>query len=108
MNWDFPYPSQRMPVFGANMVATSQPLAAQAGLQILRDGGNAADAAIATAACMSVLEPCSNGLGADAFSLIWDGNKLHGLNASGRAPKAMTLDRLHGQKQMPRFGWDTV
>jgi len=97
-----------MPVLAANMVATSQPIAAQAGLRMLAMGGNAADAAIATAATIAVLEPGSNGLGADAFSLIWHEGKLHGLNASGRAPKAMTPDRLKGQTTMPRFGWDTV
>src|SRR5206468_13054874 len=94
--WNFPYPSQRMPICAANMVATSQPLAAQAGLKMLAMGGNAADAAIATAAAIAVLEPCRNGLGADAFALVWHEGKAHGLNASGRAPRAMTPDRLAG------------
>src|SRR4051812_17848244 len=81
LSWRFPYPSQRMPVMAANIVATSQPLAAQAGLEILRAGGNAADAAVATAAALTVLEPTSNGIGSDAFALVWAGGKAHGLNA---------------------------
>ena len=79
------YPSRRNVVFGMNgMVCTSQPLAAQAGLEVLRKGGNAMDAAVATAACMTVLEPTSNGLGSDAFAIIYSAtdHKLHGLNAS--------------------------
>ena len=83
-----PYASTRHPVFARNVVATSHPLAAQVGLRTLQQGGNAIDAAIATAAAMTVLEPCSNGLGSDAFAIVWDGQKLHGLNASGRAPAA--------------------
>jgi gamma-glutamyltranspeptidase / glutathione hydrolase len=89
-DWTAGYPSQRLPIFGRNVVATSHPLAAQAGLQMLRQGGNAVDAAIATAAAMTLVEPVSNGLGSDAFCILWDGQQLHGLNASGRAPKAWT------------------
>ncbi len=85
-----PYSSVRLPVFARNVVSTSHPLAAQAGLHMLRTGGNAVDAAIATAAAMAVVEPVSNGLGSDAFALVWDGQHLHGLNASGRAPGAWT------------------
>ena len=65
--YDFPYPSQRMPVLAKNVVATSQPLAAQAGLRMLLKGGNAVDAAIATAIALTVVEPTSNGIGSDAF-----------------------------------------
>src|SRR3954470_8587031 len=108
LDWHLPYPSQRMPVFAANVVATSQPLAAQAGLRILQQGGNAADAAIATAAAMTVLEPSSNGLGADAFALIWHDGWLHGLNASGRAPKALTPQHFAGKDLIPKTGWDPV
>lgn len=68
-----PYLSARIPVFARNVVSTSHPLAAQAGLRILQQGGNAVDAAIATAAVMTLVEPVSNGLGSDAFAILWDG-----------------------------------
>lgn len=105
------YPSTRQPVFARNVVATSHPLAAQAGLKMLAAGGNAVDAAIATAAMMTIVEPCSNGLGSDAFCILWDGRQLHGLNASGPAPAAWTRDYFvgkHGDKALPQRGWDTV
>jgi gamma-glutamyltranspeptidase/glutathione hydrolase len=89
-NYDNPYLSTRLPVFARNVVSTSHPLAAQAGLRILQQGGNAVDAAVATAAVMTLVEPVSNGLGSDAFCILWDGKKLHGLNASGCAPEAWT------------------
>ena len=111
-DWTRGYPSQRSPVFARNVVSTSHPLAAQAGLRILGQGGNAVDAAIATAACMTLVEPCSNGLGSDAFAIVWDGRSLQGLNASGIAPQAWTpdyFDRKHGAgSAMPRRGWDAV
>ncbi|MFO0124512.1 MAG: gamma-glutamyltransferase, partial [Inhella sp.] len=106
-DWTAGYPSRRSPVFGRNVVATSHPLAAQAGLQLLQRGGNAVDAAVATAACMTLVEPCSNGLGSDAFALVWDGTQLHGLNASGPAPMGWTRERF-GDRPMPTRGWDTV
>lgn len=97
-----------MPVVAARgVVATSQPLAAQAGLRILLRGGNAVDAAIATAVALTVLEPTSNGIGSDAFALVWDGARLHGLNGSGRAPATHTPElfaRL-GLTEMPAWGW---
>jgi gamma-glutamyltranspeptidase / glutathione hydrolase len=105
---DFPYASQRMPVMAKNAVATSQPLAAQAGLQMLLSGGNAVDAALATAICLTVVEPTSNGIGSDAFCILWDGKELHGLNASGRSPKALTPERFAGHSEMPVDGWDSV
>ncbi|WP_306112023.1 MULTISPECIES: gamma-glutamyltransferase family protein [Roseovarius] len=100
------YPSRRSPVLANNMVATSQPLATQAGLTILQQGGNAVDAAIATAAVLSVVEPTGNGLGSDAFCILWDGKQLHGLNASGRAPAAWSPERF--PNGMPQQGWDSV
>ncbi len=104
------YPSVRVPVFARNVVATSHPLAAQVGLRMLATGGNAVDAAIAAAAAMTIVEPCSNGLGSDAFAIVWDGQRLQGLNASGRAPaawRAADLRARHGEA-MPLRGWDTV
>ena len=112
-DWTAGYPSQRLPVFGRNVVATSHPLAAQAGLRMLMQGGNAVDAAIATAAAMTIVEPVSNGLGSDAFCILWDGHQLHGLNAAGCAPAAWTPDyfrRKYGKdaKAPPKRGWDAV
>ena len=103
------FPSRRSAVIARNgMVATSQPLAAQAGLDILKAGGNAIDAAIATAATLCVVEPVSTGIGGDAFALIWmtDEGKLYGLNASGPAPQALTADflREQGHRTMPQTG----
>lgn len=114
MNFDAianPYPSQRMTTFAARgMVGTSQPLAAQAGLDILKKGGNAIDAAIAVAACLTVVEPTSNGIGGDAFALVWTKGKLHGLNASGPAPRAISLEAVKkaGYQAMPQYGWIPV
>ena len=107
------YRSARLPVFARNVVATSHPLAAQAGLRMMAAGGNAVDAAVATAAVMTLVEPCSNGLGSDAFCILWDGQQLHGLNASGCAPAAWTPDyfkRKHGvdARNLPVRGWDSV
>jgi gamma-glutamyltranspeptidase/glutathione hydrolase len=102
-----PYASQRSTVYAKNgMVATSQPLAAQAGLDILKKGGNAIDAAIATAACLTVVEPTSNGIGGDAFALVWTKGELHGLNASGPAPASISIDAVKelGHEEMPKFG----
>ncbi|MEM8959309.1 MAG: gamma-glutamyltransferase family protein, partial [Pseudomonadota bacterium] len=82
------------------------PLATQAGLSILQQGGNAVDAAIATAATLTIVEPTGNGLGSDAFCILWDGSALHGLNASGRAPAAWTPERFGGS--IPQHGWDSV
>lgn len=107
-NWDQPYPSARSPVFASNLVATSQPLAVQAGLTTLKAGGNAVDAALATAICLTVVEPNNNGIGSDAFALIWDGKKLHGLNASGRSPKNLNADFFNGLTRMPHLGWLAV
>jgi gamma-glutamyltranspeptidase/glutathione hydrolase len=112
-DWSAGYASQRLPVFGRNVVATSHPLAAQAGLRILQQGGNAADAAIAAAAALTIVEPVSNGLGSDAFCILWDGQSLHGLNASGSAPAAWTPGYFRSRygdapATPPRRGWDSV
>ncbi len=107
-SWDFPYPSQRMPILARNCVATSQPLAAQAGLRMLLKGGNAVDAILATAIALTVLEPTSNGIGSDAFAILWDGKKLRGLNASGRSPAAWTPQRFKDAATMPMRGWNAV
>ncbi|MCT2537222.1 gamma-glutamyltransferase family protein [Aquibacillus koreensis] len=107
----YPYASQRMTtVANRGMVATSQPLAAQAGLDILKKGGNAIDAAIATAATLTVVEPTSNGIGSDAFALVWTKGKLHGLNASGPAPKNISIDQVkkRGHEEIPLYGWTPV
>jgi gamma-glutamyltranspeptidase/glutathione hydrolase len=108
VSWDFPYPSQRMPVLARNVVATSQPLAAQAGLRMLLGGGNAVDAALAAAIALAVVEPTSNGIGGDAFAILWNGAALHGLNGSGRSPRAWSPQRFAGSGSMPVLGWDTV
>jgi gamma-glutamyltranspeptidase/glutathione hydrolase len=107
-NWAFPYSSQRMPVLARNVVATSQPLAAQAGLRMLEAGGNAVDAAVAAAITLTVVEPTSNGIGSDAFALVWAGGGLHGLNASGRSPKTLSAERFEGMDSVPVLGWDGV
>ena len=112
-NFSNPYASTRLPVFARNIVSTSHPLAAQAGLRILWQGGNAVDAAIAAAAALTITEPVSNGLGSDAFCILWDGQQLHGLNASGPAPQAWTpgyFQSKYGASATtpPKRGMDSV
>ena len=102
------YPSARSPVAADNLVATSQPLATEAGIRALRAGGNAVDAALAAAITLTVVEPNNNGLGSDAFCLLWDGQEVVGLNASGRAPMGWNLERFAGLSRMPELGWDSV
>lgn len=114
MNFDasvYPHGSHREVVYGRRgMVCTSQTLASQAGLDMLKKGGNAIDAAVATAICLTVLEPTSNGLGSDAFALIWTQGKLHGINGSGWSPAGLTRDELlkRGYDQVPLRGWEPV
>ena len=115
MNFNFsnPYTTTRLPIFARNVVSTSHPLAAQAGLRMLQKGGNAVDAAVAAAAVMTIVEPVSNGLGSDSFCILWDGTELHGLNASGRAAKSWTPDYFkhkYGQHTTtpPKRGLDAV
>ncbi len=120
------YPSQRYPIYArSGMVNCSSPLAAAAGLEILRKGGNAMDAAVAAAAALTVVEPTANGLGSDAFAIIWSEKekKLTGLNSSGPSPQLATIERVlesgraaeqvpgHGgtaARRMPRHGWIPV
>ena len=115
-NWNNPYPSIRVPLMGRNVVSTSHPYAAQAGLKIIHQGGNAIDAAIAAAAALMIVEPVSNGLGSDCFAIVWDGNQLHGLNSSGVAPSAWSPEYFahkygldgSGLADRPKRGWDSV
>ena len=107
-SWTFPYSWPRKPLLARNVVATSQPLASQAGVSMLAAGGNAVDAALASAITLSLVEPVSNGIGSDAYAILWDGKQLHGLNASGRSPAGWTPEFFGGAKQMPKRGWNTV
>lgn len=107
-SWNNPYPSSRSPVLGHNMVSTSQPLAAQAGLSMLHAGGNAVDAAVAAAMVLTVVEPTGCGIGSDAFAIVSAPDGLHGLNASGRSPAGWSPDRFKGMDAMPQKGWESV
>jgi len=105
------FPSTRNPVYAKNgMVCTSQPLAAEAGASILRQGGNAVDAAVATAACLTVVEPTSNGIGGDAFAIVWMKDQMYGLNASGPSPESISIDAVKalGHEEMPKHGFVPV
>lgn len=108
----YPYGSRRRVVYAKRgMVCTSQPLASQAGLQILQQGGNAVDAAIATAICQTIVEPTNNGLGSDCFALVWVKDKLYGLNGSGYAPQGLTAEAVAAEgytDKMPFRGWCSV
>jgi len=103
-----PHQSRSVVLARHGMVATSHPLAAQVGLDLLQAGGNAVDAAVATSAMMGLLEPMSCGIGGDLFAICWDSKtgKLSGLNASGRSPAKISPDlfRQHGMKQIPIDG----
>ncbi len=113
MNFDpnhQPFASQRLTLGAANgVVATGNALAAQAGLDILKKGGNAVDAAIATAACLTVLEPTANGIGGDNFALVWMKDKLYGMNSNGPSPKEISLEKVKEHHEtMPVHGWIPV
>ena len=105
----YPYPSRRNMTYASRgMVCASQPQAAQAGLEILKKGGNAVDAIVATAAALTVVEPTANGIGSDAFALLWKDGTLRGLNASGPSPKALSMDLAHSKGwtgKLPMLGW---
>jgi gamma-glutamyltranspeptidase/glutathione hydrolase len=107
-DWSFPYPSRRVPVFAGNVVTTSHPLAVQAGMSMLARGGNAIDAAVASAITLVVVEPTNNGVGSDAFAIVWDGERVIGANGSGRSPLALQRERFPTDGPMPLVGWDTV
>jgi gamma-glutamyltranspeptidase/glutathione hydrolase len=103
----YPYSSRRNVVYSKNgMVATSCPLASEAGLEILKKGGNAIDAIIAAAAALTVIEPTSNGIGGDAFAILSVKDKIYGLNSSGPSPKLLTAEKLlaKGLKEVPAYG----
>jgi gamma-glutamyltranspeptidase/glutathione hydrolase len=107
------YPSRRSPVMGrGGMVASSQPMATAAGLETLSKGGNAADAAVATAAALNVTEPTSTGIGGDMFALYFDGTtrQVTAINGSGRAPASLTLELLqkNGLSELPSYHPFTV
>ena len=106
----YPFPSRRSALLcSEGIVATSQPLAAQAGLRMLLEGGNAVDAALACAVALTVVEPVSNGIGSDAFALVWDGERLHGLNASGRGASGLDAAALRASHDaFPEWGWPGV
>src|SRR5690625_26733 len=106
--WAMPYAHQRKPVVAQNVVATTQPLAAQAGLRMIERGGNAVDAALATAIALTVVEPVMTGIGGDAFALVWAEGRLHALNASGRAAKAWTPEYFSAHQEMAMRGWGSV
>lgn len=108
LRWPAEGSGTRRPVIARDVVATSQPLAAQAGLMMLQAGGNAVDAALAAGIALTVVEPVSNGLGSDAFALIWDGGKVHALNGSGGAPRAWTDDVLRQWGSIPPRGWNSI
>lgn len=113
LNFDperYSYPSRRNVVYGRHgMACTSVPLGAQIGVDVMKAGGNAVDAAVAMAAAMPLLEPTSNGLGSDCFALVWieKDKKLYGLNASGVAPMALSAQMVRelGFEEMPKEGW---
>ncbi len=104
--------ARSMVISKGGIVASESPLASQAGVRVLENGGNAVDAAIATNAMMGVVEPMMNGIGGDLFAIVYDAkaNKLYGLNASGWAPKGLTIEFLQkqGLKEMPQKGINSV
>ncbi|MDX2100714.1 MAG: gamma-glutamyltransferase family protein, partial [Leptolyngbyaceae cyanobacterium bins.59] len=104
----YPYPSGRRVVMGSQAaLATSQPLATLAGMEMIWAGGNAVDAAIAMAIALTVVEPTSNGIGSDAFALVWDGT-LHGLNGSGRSARTLAAEQIAALREIPTYDWLAV
>jgi gamma-glutamyltranspeptidase/glutathione hydrolase len=102
-----PYASYKSPVYAKKgVVASSDSLASQAGLEVLKKGGNAIDAAVATAAALTVVEPCSNGIGSDNFAIVYFKDRLYGLNSSGYSSRNMSIDKVkaRGYNEIPTFG----
>lgn len=108
LGWANPYPGVRRPLVAERVVVASQPLAAQAGLRMLAEGGNAADAAIAAASVLAVVEPTNNGLGGDLFALVAHAAGIDGINGSGAAPRRWTAEYFSGRQAMPEHGWASV
>lgn len=115
MNFDplyQPYKANRFPITARNgMVATGSALASAAGLEVLKKGGNAIDAAVATAAALTVVEPTANGIGSDAFAIVWYKDEMYGLNASGYSPKNISREEVAAKSKdgkMPLFGWTPI
>jgi len=107
----YPFPSRRQVLYTKRgIVGSTHPVASEAGLCMLRQGGNAIDAAVATAIALSCVEPTANGIGGDNFAIVWFEGKMYGLNSSGPAPQALTADGLRkkGFDQMPSSGWESV
>jgi len=105
--YKYQYPSRRNLVYGGRgMVATTNPYASQAGLDMIKAGGNAFDGAVAAAAVLTVVEPTSNGLGSDAFAILYSGGRLHGINGSGHSPEALTMEYIRdkGLDRVPMHG----
>src|SRR3954468_8777920 len=108
LDWSNPYPTPRRATFARNIVSTGQMLASQAGIRMLQAGGNAVDAALATAMTLTITEPISNGIGSDAFAIVWGGKQFHGLNAPGPSPAAWTPEYFKGKSAVPQRGWNSV
>ena len=107
----YPFPSGRRTMYAKRgIVGSTHPVASEAGLHILRQGGNAIDAAVAMAITLACVEPSANGIGGDNFAIVWHDGKMHGLNSSGPAPMALSIDALEkkGFDKMPDTGWESV
>ena len=108
LDYALPYPSRRTPAMGRAAIATSHHLASIAGMDMLAMGGNAADASIAAAMVLTVVEPTGCGIGGDGFAILWDGKELHGLNGSGRSSAGWTPEYFQGLTAIPERGWNSV
>lgn len=107
----YPFPSRRRSLYARRgIVGSTHPVASEAGLFILRQGGNAIDAAVAMAITLACVEPNANGIGGDNFAIVWHEGKMYGLNSSGPAPMALSIEALKqkGFDQMPDSGWESV